>query len=91
MTTYLIVPAFSDQAGQCRIVMRPGPAPRGRSALMHYRNYPDQWREAGLMNSSGQLVCLDAPDHVREEFIDCQPLMAGLSIDDGLELAAAPY
>lgn len=82
MSVYLIVPALTEQAGQCRIVNRPGPAPRGRSALMHYRGYPAQWREVGLMSSTGLLRCLEAPEHVREQFLEAQPLMAGLEIHD---------
>lgn len=73
---YLIVPAWSDQGGQCRIVRReheinhPDP-------LQHYRQYPEQWKEAGLMNSRGVVVTLDASPEVLQEFRDCEPLMAG--------------
>lgn len=75
-TTYLIVPALTDVAGQCRIVSRsheqvhPNP-------LVHYRQYPQQWTQAGIMNSQGKLVCLDAPAVVVQEFKDCEPLAAG--------------
>ncbi|MFI0610078.1 MAG: hypothetical protein ACH37Z_19565 [Anaerolineae bacterium] len=74
-TEYLIVPAFSDQAGQCRIVCRQGPLVK--DALLHYRANPQEWRESGLMNSRGSLVCMDAPKDVIAEFKACEPLMAG--------------
>lgn len=74
MKTYLIVPAWSDQAGQCRIVARDG---EFVGALHHYRGHPSAWQEVGLMNSHGQLVCLEAPASVVQEFKDCEPLMAG--------------
>jgi hypothetical protein len=77
--TYVIVPAWSDQAGQCRIVsmhhslgdaaVRPG--------LSDYRAQPHLWREAGLMASDGHVRCLDAvPEHYRV-IKDAEPLMAG--------------
>jgi hypothetical protein len=75
-TTILIVPAWSDQAGQCRIVARdhddsftPG--------LADYRRQPDLWRDAGLMNSQGRLVCLDAERDRYADIQSCEPLMAG--------------
>jgi hypothetical protein len=78
--TYLIVPAWSDQAGQCRIVVRNGlPA----DALADYRATPDYWIDVGLMNSRGELVYLDAPKSVVQEFRDCA-LMAGLQIRSGI-------
>lgn len=75
MATYLIVPAMTDQAGQCRIVRHPG---RKACALADYRLRPDEWSEAGLMNSSGKLVCLDAPAELHEEMKGDEPLAAGL-------------
>jgi hypothetical protein len=53
-TSYLIVPALTDQAGQCRIVSRSHEAPV-KDALAHYRWMPDEWREAGIMNSQGTI------------------------------------
>ena len=48
--TAYIVPALTNQAGQCRIVARAGvPA----SAREDYRAHPDTWQEVGLMNSPG--------------------------------------
>jgi len=78
---YYIVPALTDQAGQCRIVFREGFT---GSARDDYRSQPDAWSDVGLMNSRGQLVCLQAPAQVAKEFKDCEPLMAGMQIDEML-------
>jgi hypothetical protein len=87
-TCYLIVPAWSDQAGQCRIVARSHEI-KHPDPLGHYRQFPAQWREVGLMNSQGKLVCLDAPASVVQEFRDCEPLMASLVVyDDATETEA---
>ncbi len=75
--TYYIVPAWSDQAGQCRIVSREGLIP---DAHKSYQAAPGLWKEAGLMNSLGRLVCLSAGPEVQEEFRACEPLMAGTVI-----------
>lgn len=85
-TTYLIVPAWSDQAGQCRIVRRDTDAPV-RQAMLSYREAPDLWKEAGLMNSRGTVVCLDAPVEHRNDIRSCEPLMAGTSF--GYEVVPA--
>lgn len=69
-----IVPALTDQAGQCRIVSCDGKVSNARDS---YRNHPQLWEEVGLMNSRGKLVCLDAPKHVWDEIKDCEPLAAG--------------
>lgn len=68
---YLIVPGES----QCRIVAR---FHEGiRKPLENYRNYPDEWKEVGLMNYRGYLSCLDAPDRVRHEMEEAQPMYGG--------------
>lgn len=72
---YFIVPAWSDQGGQCRIVSTPGP--KINDPLAHYRKFPDLWSEAGLMNSRGELVYLSGPMSHAEELRSCEPLMAG--------------
>ena len=89
VTTYYIVPAMTDIAGQCRIVACNASlkelAAEARSVRDHYRKFPEQWKEAGLMNSRGQVVALDAPPHVWLEFQNCEPLMAGLTLDISTE------
>lgn len=75
--TYLIVPAWSDQAGQCRIAKRLGDI---GDALKDYRAEPDAWEDVGIMNSRGSLVCLDAPGHIYQEFKSMEPLMAGVQV-----------
>lgn len=75
-TTVFIVPATTDQAGQCRIVAREG---KVSSARDDYRKAPSAWKEIGLMNSSGHLVCLDADNlDIVDELKSCEPLRAGL-------------
>lgn len=74
-TTIYIAPAPTDAGTQCHIYALDGTPARG--ARDHYRDHPDLWREVGLMNSRGRLVCFDGPDDQRQELIDCQPLMAG--------------
>ncbi len=78
-TSVYIVPAMTDQAGQCRIVAREG---KVSSARDDYRRNPDAWHEIGLMNSRGMLVCLSADNlAVVEELKACEPLMAGLEFE----------
>ncbi|GBG14259.1 uncharacterized protein NMK_1824 [Novimethylophilus kurashikiensis] len=82
--TLFIVPALTDQAGQCTIVGYPGRDYPGKSALNSYRTFPHLWKDVGLMNSSGKLVCLDAQYGAcggADELRACEPLMAGLEFD----------
>ena len=75
MKIYYIVPAWSDQASQCRIVMREF---SGKiDAAASYRATRDLWKEAGLMNSHGKLVYLD-DKHAAAEMSQDEPLMAGV-------------
>lgn len=73
-----IVPAWSDQAGQCRIVGQLDP---DGDACASYRTHPERWMEAGLMNSRGELVCLGKQygRSAWDELKSCEPLMAGTS------------
>lgn len=76
MKTVLIVPAVTDQAGQCRIVASEG---NYRDALRSYRANPEKWSEVGLMNSQGRVVCLSEELQkfgLLTEMRDCEPLMA---------------
>lgn len=87
-TSVYIVPALTDQAGQCRIVSREG---KVASARDDYRRNPDAWKEIGLMNSRGKLVCIAADNlDVVEELKSCEPLAAGLQfeVEDVQALAA---
>lgn len=77
MTTYYIVPAWSDQAGQCRIVSFEGDP---ENAPRHYKENQASWKEVGLMNSRGDLIYLNASPEAIQEFKDCEPLMAGLVV-----------
>jgi hypothetical protein len=79
MKTYLIVPAWSDQAGQCRIVVTTTFKSIG-NALRDYHDYGDKWREAGIMNSQGKLVCIDGlTSEQRRQIVADEPLAAGMS------------
>jgi hypothetical protein len=72
--TVYIVPALTDMAGQCRIYEHPQ---KVRCPRDHYRERPDEWLEAGIMNSRGSLVCA-ARTEIWEELKACEPLAAGL-------------
>lgn len=72
---YLIVPAMSEVAGQCRIYTKDFDV-LPKNPLKDYRSNPDAWKEVGLMNSKGELVCLSAPLGVRYMLENNQPLMA---------------
>lgn len=86
-TSVYIVPAMTDQAGQCRIVAREGSV---RSARDDYRRSPDAWKEIGIMNSRGRLVCLSADNlAIVDELKSCEPLMAGMQFEvDEIEAPA---
>lgn len=90
--TLLIVPAMSNQAGQCRIVGYPGTDYPGNNALLSYREQPDLWKDVGLMNSRGEVVCLD-PEYGAcggwDELKACEPLIAGMELQ--VILADADY
>ena len=76
--TLYIVPAVTDLAGQCRIVGRRGQI--SGAARDSYRADPSAWMEVGLMNSKGELVCLEEEFGAAggwDELRDSQPLMAG--------------
>ena len=72
---FYIVPAWSDQAGQCKVVTRKVSGPVDASAS--YRASPGLWKEAGLMNSRGKLVCLNDKKAFAEMSQD-EPLSAGM-------------
>lgn len=75
MHTVYIVPAWSKQAGQCRIVAREGTIERPN---LDYKENPRLWSEVGFMNSRGELVCLSANHETYAEVKSCEPLMAGI-------------
>jgi hypothetical protein len=77
MKTVFIVPAWSDQAGQCRLVATSTFTSVG-DAKRDYEHHPDKWREVGVMNSQGKLVCYEGTPTEREEIRSCEPLAAGL-------------
>lgn len=84
--TAYIVPAWSDQAGQCRIVIADG---RYEDPARSYKVNPHLWKEVGIMNSQGRMVCCDNIGNLRQELKDCEPLMAGLTIRVQTSPAAA--
>lgn len=75
MKIFYIVPAWSDQASQCRIVTRQ--VDKKIDAAASYRAAPELWKEAGLMNSQGKLVCLNDQQAFIEMSQD-EPLAAGV-------------
>ena len=72
---FLIVPALTDQAGQCRIVHRITPT-HVAVGLNDYRDNPGLWKEVGIMASDGHVVCLDAWPEVWQDMRYSEPLMA---------------
>lgn len=90
--TFVVVPAWSDQAGQCRIVSRlhnQGEAAI-RPGLSDYRRKPELWKEAGLMRSDGTIRCLDALTAELEVINDAAPIMAGTSFHFERTCSATP-
>lgn len=75
--TLYIAPAMTDQAGQCRIYSADG---KVHDAARLYRQQPNLWKEVGIMNSRGKLVCCEVAFH---EIRDMEPLMAGMAIEIG--------
>lgn len=73
---YLIVPALTDTAGQCRIYSKEFDLKVPMYPLKDYRSNQDSWKEVGLMNSRGELVCLNAPLIDTEVIKSSEPLMA---------------
>mgnify|MGYP000869350056 CR=1 FL=1 len=79
MSTFYIVPAVTDLAGQCRIVRHDR---RIDNPSRHYNEHPEEWCEAGIMNSRGKLICLTASAETVQIFRECEPLMAGLAVHE---------
>lgn len=77
--TYLIVPAMTDQAGQCRIVVATH-VDNVHLGLKDYRANPDMWKDCGIMASDGHIVCIDVshPSH-RNGMKRDEPLAAGVT------------
>ncbi|AEK59702.1 hypothetical protein A5904_14800 (plasmid) [Acidithiobacillus caldus] len=80
MSTFYIAPAFSNQAGQCRIVRHDR---RIKNPARHHREHQEEWKEAGLMSSQGRLVCLEASAMMAKIFREREPLAAGLVVYEG--------
>ncbi len=75
VTTIYIRPAMTDQAGQCRVYSTQAEI-KGHVGR-HYSENPHLWKEVGLMNSRGQLVCFSGPGFQHKDLVINQPLMAG--------------
>ena len=88
ITIIFIKPAATDQAGQCRVYAKDfgGVDDAPTSITRDYDADPGSWREVGLMNSRGRLVCLDAAQDILEDIKSCEPLMAGLHFTYGDQL-----
>lgn len=55
-----------------------------------YNERPEMWRECGLMNYDGKLVCFDGPLEALHELQDSQPLMAGANYRYECDATADP-
>lgn len=73
LTTFLVVPAWSDQAGQLRIVSREHDN-KFRLSLTDYRRAPDLWKDVGLVSSSGVLRCIEAHADVARYIRESEPI-----------------
>lgn len=71
-----IAPALTEVGSQCRIYQHPDNVKDPRA---HYRSRLREWREIGLMDSRGRLVCCE-PGPAHSELSACAPLMGGLVI-----------
>jgi hypothetical protein len=76
--TYLIVPAWSDQGGQMRIVRTDRYL---KDALQDYRDNPERWKEVGLIQTRAMnqqtLTYFEGPAPVARWIKDDLPLMGG--------------
>ena len=72
MQTVYIVPAWSDQTGQCRVVACEGAVANARD---DYAAHPERWAEVGIMNSQGKLVCIESAFSAMKQD---EPLSAGI-------------
>lgn len=89
MHTVYIVPAWSNQAGQCRIVAREGFI---EHPSRDYKEHPSSWTEVGSMNSRGELVCLSAIGEAFREIKCCEPLIGGMTFQiEGILTAKATH
>lgn len=79
MSTLIYIAPSSGETHhpQARIYAHSGPWPTVMSVGEHYKRFPNAWREVGLMNYQGMLVCFEGPDVQRQELLASQPLMAG--------------
>lgn len=79
-TTYYIAPG----AGQSRVYAKEN-WDRRRAARDDYLLFPDTWKEVGLMNFQGRLVCFSGPALDLEMLRSCEPLMAGVTLTMSLD------
>lgn len=70
--TVLIVPTETEMGTQCRVVAADG---LFRDPLSAYRHDHSAWGEVGLVNSRGELVCIEPEFAAMKQD---EPLMAGV-------------
>ena len=79
-TTIYIAPAVGESHHpQCRIYATNEVIEAPATARSHYAAYPSRWREVGLMNYQGKLVCFLGQTDQYLELKSCEPLAAGLT------------
>ena len=74
---YIAPSAGEEHAAQARIYSACFDCRPPASVRDHFRANPGEWKEVGLMNFDGKLVCFDGTAEQRQELLDSQPLMAG--------------
>lgn len=76
MITLYVAPNVTDRGTHNRIYAATV-ADSVNSAWYSFKNNPRIWKEVGLINSEGKLVCLAACKDVWDEVKSCEPIIAG--------------
>lgn len=76
--TLYVAPAVTDHGTQCRIYAMPYPMRPGQKPSDIHWKYQRDWKEIGLMNSRGKLVCCEPAYRRHLEALD---LYGGLFVE----------
>lgn len=76
--TLYVAPAVTEFGSQCRIYAMPYPMRPGQRPGDIHEKYQKEWKEIGLMNSRGKLVCCEPEYRKHLEAVD---LHGGLFVE----------